>query len=952
MKNGRMFQKAALLLMLVVTVILTATSCAASISLEQAEYYAEYGERFYIPEPVLNKADKADVTYEVKDAEGNTVTKAALGSFYPEIGTYTLTYTYDGKTASAKIICADTKGPQIEYIDHTKTVFEGEAITVPTFAATDVSGVQDGSASLKIYRGLEGESEISPNENNQIIAEAGVGAYRFVYTVSDIYSNVGKTELITEVKVDYIDVSIKDGYMWDFDEPDYITLVGSHTAADVVAPDSSIVTEGVPDIDGGALKLSADGDGVYAGVNILHGKSINTGEISRMIMRVYADRDITILSVKALREDLANIEFSDLKQGTWYDLEINPRALYPDATDVDHLEISFRNTGATNLYIDSIYSVPFYVDTTLDDNVLGDFNENEYLANVEQAGFDIGKGLISAEYQIIKKQDLPSGALRDGANGSVLKVTSHDVWSEDYGGYGVLGDGLKYYLPMPVNTADINQLFIKFYCAKGEGLALSFFYKDPTTKEVRSKARWMRGVEGEWVTLSVSQAMITQIVPMYPTNDENNKPITDFDLIAIVITSCGNVPDYTVCEEFYIDEISYVGEFKDDKLDSKNHVLGDFDETGYMASLDQAWSNDTNTAIYTVLPAGNPDVPKGADGGVVKITAKQASDVIYPNQGAQGDGFRFYLFEPISFDKIDSVTIRALGVEGKGTAINVGFVIERNGTRMISNAWWQQVKAGEWTNITLDRARLTLEDKDDSTGNMIPRIQKGDILVGVRIWSCAVQPGLEWAREFYIDEISYKPVSSQTVPDKPVVEVPKKDVVLTDFSKGEKITQSSLMWNGQENGKATYAIIDRANESTAKIYGYQWFNNDARKAEFRKFSGKVLEVVSRTGKMDGAKVSFDSACSLNETKALNIEFFSNTANGGYVFYVEDSKGVNYAWRIKTTDYTVYTWTKLSLSVSELKAAGLSDIKSVSFAYACGSGNESYLYVSSVVAAAK
>ncbi len=939
--------------MLVMAALLLLTSCSilgigSSITLEKEEFHAEYGERFYIPEPILKGIDASEVSFEVKDSDGNVVTKAALGSFYPEIGTYTVTFTNGKKSVSASIVCADTKGPDIEYIDYIKTVFEGEAITVPTFAASDVSGLKDGSASLKIYKGLEGEVEVTPDENNQIIAEQGAKAYRFVYTVSDNHSNVGTLELVTEVKADFIDEDIEDNYIWDFDEAEHITLIGSHTSPEVVSPDFSMVTDGIDGIMGGALKLSASGEGIYAGVKLFHGKSVNTGDISRIIVRVYADNDITILSIKALRDDLANIEFADLKGGKWYDLEINPRALYPDATELDSLEISFRNTGNTNLYIDGIYSVPFYTDESLGDYVLGDFDEEGYLANIEQSGFDIGKGLVSAEYEIISKENLPEGALRDGADGGVLKVTANEVWSEDYGGYGVLGDGFKYYLAEPINTADINQLFIRFYCESGNGLCLSFFYIDPTTKELRSRARWVRGVEGEWVTISISQEMITQIVPMYPTYDENDEPIIHFDLKAIILTSCGNVPgEYTPCTEFYVDEISYIGNFTDEELDSENGVLGDFDESGYIANLDQAWIGETNTAVYTVLPAGDANIPAGAQGGVVKINANQASNVIYPNQGAQGDGIRFYLFENMPFDDIESITIRALGVEGKGTAINVGFVIERNGVRMISNAWWQQVKPGEWTDITLNRARLTIADKDDKTGEMIPRIQDGDVLVGVRIWACAVQSGLEAATEFYIDEISCKTKVYASTTTPPSNTEPLAENTLIDFTHvgdEKRVSQSVLMWPGQTNGGATYAIIDRANEENAKIYEYQWFNTDAKKNAFRDFEGSVLEVYSRKDKMDGAKLTFDEAYSIEGKAALNIEFFSNATNGGYVFYIEDSKGTSYAWRIQTSEYSAYAWKSLSLDVATLEAAGLVDIKSISFAYACGNNNDSYLYI--------
>ncbi len=196
------------------------------------------------------------------------------------------------------------------------------------------------------------------------------------------------------------------------------------------------------------------------------------------------------------------------------------------------------------------------------------------------------------------------------------------------------------------------------------------------------------------------------------------------------------------------------------------------------------------------------------------------------------------------------------------------------------------------------------------------------------------------ASYLYIKPIKFSPIPDETTPTLP-------ENTLIDFTFEDdidRLSQSTLSWPGQTTGGATYGILNRADEANAKIYEYQWFNTDAKKDAFKAFEGNVLEVVSRTGKMDGVKVTFDNAYAFEGKTSLNVSFFSNTANGGYVFYVEDSNGKSHAWRIATTDYSVYTWKTLSIDIATLEATGLVDIKAISFTYACGSGNDSYLYV--------
>lgn len=159
------------------------------------------------------------------------------------------------------------------------------------------------------------------------------------------------------------------------------------------------------------------------------------------------------------------------------------------------------------------------------------------------------------------------------------------------------------------------------------------------------------------------------------------------------------------------------------------------------------------------------------------------------------------------------------------------------------------------------------------------------------------------------------------------------------------LRRATRAWPGNTTyGQATINLIARENEDSALIYGYQWFNTDAKKEAFRSFTGNVLEVVAAADRMDGAQVTFYQPLALSAASTLDIAMYSNTANGGYVFYVEDSAGNVKEFRIRvSTDtnaadgrYTLYEWSTVNLSVAAMQSAGLKDIARISFVYGSGS----------------
>ncbi|MCQ2399342.1 MAG: hypothetical protein MJ072_02425 [Clostridia bacterium] len=218
-------------------------------------YYSEYGEMFNLPEPVLTGASVSDVSWTVKDGDGKNVADAIFGSFYPKLGTYTLTCEVEGVSKTVSMVCRDTKGPEVEYYDYSPIVFEGDDVTVPVFTAKDINGIKDDSASLHIYSDEAKTEEVILGEGEKTFKAGPVSAYYFVYSVKDKCDNESVTEIITAVRKEFVDTDIEEGVLFDFDEPDYVSLIVSSTLSATETPDISISTDGVDAIVGGALTV-------------------------------------------------------------------------------------------------------------------------------------------------------------------------------------------------------------------------------------------------------------------------------------------------------------------------------------------------------------------------------------------------------------------------------------------------------------------------------------------------------------------------------------------------------------------------------------------------------------------------------------------------------------------------------------------------------------------------
>lgn len=935
---------AVLLLSLATAVCLgLAVACSGggkSLSVGQSNYNAEYGDMFVIPEAVCKGLNPEDVTYKVTDAEGNEVFAASLGSFVPEIGVYTITYTCGEYTATATITCADTQGPTVIYDNFTDVVFEGETVTVPVFMATDLSLVDANTASLVIKKGVLDITE-DIGDDVSFTAETGAEKYEFIYTVKDTRGNETVTTLTTQVKRIFTDADLAADEMWNFNVSGYENIIASPSAAGIKPAEFSIVTE-LDGVNGGALALKGKAGDLY-GAKMLKGREINTEDVSSFVFRIRADKELSLFTIKAFREDIADYTKADLAADVWHEFSVDAFFLHPDAINLDWFEVNFLAQSDVTVYIDYVKVVYTY-EPELGDGELATFDEQGYLANVQQAGYDIGK-YKDAQFSIAGGNDLPEGA-RNGVDGTALKVGVKNVADSDWGGYGCLGDGLKYKLAEPLMSDDLGMLDIKIYCAKGTGLALAFNYESLDGTTIRSKARWIRGVEGQWINVKYDHDLLINrdnaCVPKSAGEEMRN-----FKLTHIVISTCGNVDlgagiyegsPYPACTEFYVDYIKYYPAGGDSELET--NYLADFDEALYSSKVVDA-TTVYPTDTLEVLPAGNAGVPAGAYGGVahVALSPDNVDGTVYPNEGSRGAGIKFNLFEPLAFDDVTSkIDIRVLGVAGKGTYLNLAFQVQRNGSPVKTQALWQACEEGEWSVISCDKARLGL------------RLQAGDSITAIYLYACGdeTRGGGSAALEFYIDYIAY---DNYQLPEQelPAPVLPADTLIdWKDVNDLSRVGQSGVLTEFPSSavGGAEWQILtpemigNSKEECRAMLMGYPYSGSAGEKWSNLKngFEGdNLLEVKFRksvgsagVSYADGVRISLSQAFSFTGKTSMNLEFYSvNNNSGGFVIVVYDSTGNRYYHRVPDSAISApYSWTEINIETSALSDKGLTDVKYV------------------------
>ncbi len=210
----------------IITALLFAVSCGFAMSgcnkkpklpaleTEQSEYNVEYGDAFILP-AVTHGGETVAVIYDLKDETGGDVA-TSYGMFTPVVGTYTVTASADGyESVVFKVVCRDTTPPDIALSEELRPVLTGFSATLPTFVATDRSGIKDGSVKAELIAPSGQSNEYSGGETVDINE---VGTYNYRVTASDIYDNVAVSDNeFTAQNGSADDIVLTKGQMFNFD---------------------------------------------------------------------------------------------------------------------------------------------------------------------------------------------------------------------------------------------------------------------------------------------------------------------------------------------------------------------------------------------------------------------------------------------------------------------------------------------------------------------------------------------------------------------------------------------------------------------------------------------------------------------------------------------------------------------------------------------------------------
>ena len=288
------------------------------------------------------------------------------------------------------------------------------------------------------------------------------------------------------------------------------------------------------------------------------------------------------------------------------------------------------------------YSYPLtiidaFTDTTLADNMMADFNEDEYIRNlVDVSQMPVLNKAITAE-----KQDTKGKALKltlDGENGTV------NVY------------GLK-----SVNIEETFAFYLRVFVEDG----VTAFYVNSTTENVAVRA-YNQGdfAVGEWIVLEMKATSF--------------KGVTAIDSLGFSIMGASG-------KSVYIDEITYYGRSVDTNLD--HNVLLDFDEKDIYGNwqLTTKWSNGQDKATtdanvqLEILEAGNSELPAGTNGGALKISTS-----------AKLSGVHTWFFQDyVTVADIDGIAIRVyLSSEMIRKTRYVYIGITDYSPRELATLWW------------------------------------------------------------------------------------------------------------------------------------------------------------------------------------------------------------------------------------------------------------------------
>lgn len=325
------------------------------------EIFVEYGESIAFEKAELIKGNEPfesefDISMTLFDADSNEIIVRG-NLFTPEIGEYKLVYSIpmDGvKDYVVKILCRDTKAPEIKFNDFVIEGVKGDRIPLPHYVFSDMSGIDATTVTWKLtFNGLD-----VLVEDETFLAE-NVGEYKLNIQCADNVGNkFNKTYSIT-IAEPYSDTDLADTSLFEFDDLGYVNLVKRELTSDtqstyeVVTDINKLPSSGDKSFFGGALKLSLV-DSSDLKLKFISPKTINPKSYGDGINYVYVDLYADGFVNKALWLDIDGNEIAkavNVKQG-WVKMSFPLSSLGSDFKD---FYMRFNSDEATFVYIDKIY---------------------------------------------------------------------------------------------------------------------------------------------------------------------------------------------------------------------------------------------------------------------------------------------------------------------------------------------------------------------------------------------------------------------------------------------------------------------------------------------------------------------------------------------------------------------------------------------------------------------
>lgn len=368
--------------------LLSFSACNTSNSQEKTKYTVELGETFTLPK--FEGQDSVVLTFE----DGEEV-KTQFGSFKPVVGKYTAKYKIDGKTKTVEIVCQDTTSPEIVFSAYVSSVATGDKVEIPRYKVSDYSQIQ--TETVTVYRS---NGSVVDTQNGSWTTENDT--YTIVVHAEDIYGNKAELSARIIARDVFTDYEKGENVLFSFDDEQYINLIYEADGSKNFVP--SIVKDGYPKLAGekegnGVLKLSTteNYDDVYSKFVLFEdAQVVNKGGI---ILRLLVDRDVDYMKIVNSFGTVGK-EVYMLKANVWYDIYVNP-VEYGYGASYDEFSLFFRAVGGLNVFIDEIVYEGVWKDETLADDLLADFNEEEYEKRVFPNAYNGKLASITGQTSIV-----------------------------------------------------------------------------------------------------------------------------------------------------------------------------------------------------------------------------------------------------------------------------------------------------------------------------------------------------------------------------------------------------------------------------------------------------------------------------------------------------------------------------------------------------------------------